>query len=131
MDHNAPTANSRSARRSYLVEPMPLEVKVWGEFACFTRPEMKVERVSYPVMTPSAARGVLEAIYWKPQIRYRIQRIGILQQGTQFTLLRNEIKSRQNAEAKGIQYALQLLHDPDGQVRKPGKGKTKQETAEE
>ena len=46
----------------------PLAVKLWGDFACFTRPEMKVERVSYPVMTPSAARGALEAIFWKPEI---------------------------------------------------------------
>ncbi|HAY22663.1 MAG TPA: type I-C CRISPR-associated protein Cas5, partial [Desulfobacterales bacterium] len=45
-----------------------LQVKVWGNWACFTRPEMKVERVSYPVMTPAAARGVLEAIFWKPEI---------------------------------------------------------------
>jgi CRISPR-associated protein Cas5d len=44
--------------------------KVWGDYACFTRPEMKVERVSYDIMTPSAARGVLEAIYWKPAIRW-------------------------------------------------------------
>ena len=45
----------------------PVEVKVWGEFACFTRPEMKVERVTYPVITPSAVRGMLEAIFWKPE----------------------------------------------------------------
>jgi len=74
----------------------PIDIKVWGEYACFTRPEFKVERVSYPVITPSAARGILEAIYWKPQFRYRVQAIGILKQGTQFALLRNEIKSRQS-----------------------------------
>jgi len=45
----------------------PVSVKVWGDFACFTRPEAKVERMTYPVMTPSAARGVLEAIFWKPE----------------------------------------------------------------
>jgi len=45
----------------------PVEVSVWGNCACFTRPEMKVEGVSYPAMTPSAARGVLEAIFWKLQ----------------------------------------------------------------
>ena len=47
----------------------PVEVRVWGDLACFTRPEMKVERVSYDVMTPSAARGILEAIFWKPEFR--------------------------------------------------------------
>ena len=45
----------------------PLLVKVWSDYACFTRPEFGAERVSYPVMTPSAARGVLEAIFWKPE----------------------------------------------------------------
>jgi CRISPR-associated protein Cas5d len=77
-----------------------IDLKVWGEYACFTRPEFKVERVSYPVMTPSAARGVLEAIYWKPQIRYRIQRIGVLEQGTQLALLRNEISGRQSERSE-------------------------------
>ncbi len=106
-----------------------LDLKVWGEYACFTRPEFKVERVSYPVMTPAAARGVLEAIYWKPQIRYRIQRIGILSLGTQFSLLRNEITSRQNKDAKGIDFAIQLLRDP--QKKKVHNSKTKVETADQ
>ena len=47
-----------------------VRLHVWGERACFTRPEMKVERVSYDVMTPSAARGILEAIHWKPAISW-------------------------------------------------------------
>ena len=50
-------------------------VKVWGPYACFTRPELKVERLSYPIMTPSAARGILEAIIWKPQMRWHVRRI--------------------------------------------------------
>ncbi|MGB9662322.1 MAG: type I-C CRISPR-associated protein Cas5c [Moorellaceae bacterium] len=70
-------------------------VKVWGDYACFTRPEFKVERVSYPVMTPSAARGVLEAIFWKPEFRYRVQAIGVLKLGTQTVILRNELSERQ------------------------------------
>jgi len=77
-----------------------LDIKVWGDYACFTRPEFKVERVSYPVMTPAAARGILEAIYWKPQIYYRIQRIGILNIGTHSSLLRNEISSRQKERSE-------------------------------
>ena len=48
---------------------MPIQVEVWGDYACFTRPEMKTERVSYDVMTPSAARGLLESIYWHPGLR--------------------------------------------------------------
>lgn len=72
----------------------PLEVKVWGEFACFTRPEMKVERVSYPMMTPSAARGVLEAIFWKPEFTWRVREIVVLNPITYFSILRNEVNTR-------------------------------------
>jgi CRISPR-associated protein Cas5d len=72
-----------------------IRVKVWGDYACFTRPEFKVERVSYPVITPSAARGILEAIFWKPEIRYEITAIGVLQLGTQMVILRNEVDRRQ------------------------------------
>jgi CRISPR-associated protein Cas5d len=68
-----------------------IKLQVWGPLACFTRPEMKVERVSYAAITPSAARGVLEAIYWKPQIRWIVQRIHVLNQ-IQFTnIRRNEV----------------------------------------
>jgi CRISPR-associated protein Cas5d len=55
-----------------------VEVKVWGKYACFTRPENKVERLSYPIITPSAAVGVLEAIYWKPEFRWEVTEIGVL-----------------------------------------------------
>lgn len=72
----------------------PLEVKVWGEFACFTRPEMKAERVSYPVMTPSAARGILEAIFWKPEFSWRIREIHVLKPIRHFSILRNEVNSK-------------------------------------
>lgn len=72
----------------------PLEVKAWGEYACFTRPEMKVERVSYPVMTPSAARGLLEAIFWKPEISWQIQEIWVLNDIRHVSILRNEVNHR-------------------------------------
>lgn len=68
-----------------------LEVKVWSDFACFTRPENKVERVSYEVMTPSAARGVLEAIMWRPQFTWRIQEIAVLKPIRRMSILRNEV----------------------------------------
>ncbi len=71
----------------------PVEVKVWGRWACFTRPEMKVERVSYPTMTPSAARGVLEAIFWKPQFTWAVQEIVVLKPIAYFSMLRNEVNS--------------------------------------
>ena len=74
----------------------PLEILVWGDFACFTRPEMKVERVSYPVMTPSAARGVLEAVFWKPEMRWLVREIQVLAPIRYFSILRNEVNSRQS-----------------------------------
>jgi CRISPR-associated protein Cas5d len=76
------------------VHSPPLEVKLWGTLACFTRPEMKVERVTYPVMTPSAARGVMEAIFWKPEISWRVEEIVLLSPIKYFSILRNEVKKR-------------------------------------
>jgi len=72
----------------------PVEIKVWGEFACFTRPEMKVERVTYPVMTPSAARGVLEAVFWKPEFTWNVREIEVLKPIRYFSILRNEVNGR-------------------------------------
>ena len=72
----------------------PVAVKVWGDFACFTRPEMKVERVSYPVMTPSAARGLLESIFWKPEFTWEIRSIAVLRPIRYFSVLRNEVKTK-------------------------------------
>jgi CRISPR-associated protein Cas5d len=80
-------------------EHPPLSVRVWGDMACFTRPEMKVERVSYPVMTPSAARGVLEAIFWKPEFRWRIMAIWVLKPIQYFSILRNEMNHVQSERA--------------------------------
>lgn len=67
---------------------------VWGERACFTRPEMKVERVSYDVITPSAARGILEAIHWKPAIRWVVDRIHVLKPIRFESIRRNEVASK-------------------------------------
>ena len=66
-------------------------LRVWGDNACFTRPEMKVERVSYDVMTPSAARGILEAILWKPAFRWVIQQIDVLKPIRWESVRRNEV----------------------------------------
>ena len=72
----------------------PIHLRVWGDLACFTRPEMKVERVSYPVITPSAARGLLEAILYKPQFRWRIHRIAVRRPVRFIAFRRNEVKSK-------------------------------------
>ncbi len=74
-----------------IVKSRPLRLKVWGENACFTRPEMKVERVSYDVMTPSAARGILEAILWKPALRWRVTQIDVLEPIRWESVRRNEV----------------------------------------
>lgn len=68
-------------------------LEVTGDFACFTRPEMKVERVSYDVITPSAARAVFEAVLWKPAIRWRIRKIEVLKPIRWISLRRNEVGS--------------------------------------
>ena len=71
-----------------------IKLKVWGDYACFSRPEMKVERVSYDVMTPSAARGVLEAIHFKPAIVWRIDRIHVLNPICFENIRRNEVAEK-------------------------------------
>jgi CRISPR-associated protein Cas5d len=74
---------------------MPMHcLEVWGDFACFTRPEMKVERVSYDVMPPSAARAIFEAILWRPSILWRIHRIEVLEPIRWLSFRRNEVGSK-------------------------------------
>lgn len=71
---------------------MSVLVEVWGDYACFSRPELKVERVSYDVMTPSAARGLIEAIYWHPGMRWIIDRIYVRKPIRFTNIRRNEVK---------------------------------------
>jgi CRISPR-associated protein Cas5d len=84
---------------------MTIHLHTWGDLACFTRPEMKVERVSYPVITPSAARGLLEAILYKPQFRWQIQRIAIRKPIRFLSFRRNEVKSRLSPRNPGPLFA--------------------------
>lgn len=69
-------------------------LECWGPYACFTRPEMKAERVSYDMMTPSAARGVVETLYWHPNVQYIIDQIDVLSPIEMMNLRRNELKSK-------------------------------------
>ena len=71
-----------------------VKVKVWGEYALFSRPEMKVERCSYDVITPSAARGILEAIYWHPGMKWVIDKIYVQKPVLFTSIRRNEVKSK-------------------------------------
>jgi len=73
-------------------------LEIWGDFACFSRPEMKVERYSYPVITPSAARGVFDAILWKPGVRWQPIRVELLEPPCYIALRRNEVKDKGPSE---------------------------------
>lgn len=74
-----------------------IRIECWGKYACFTRPEMKVERVSYDVMTPSAARGLVESIFWHPGLRYVIDEIDVMSPIRFTNVRRNEVKSKLSA----------------------------------
>ena len=78
---------------------MPICMEVWGKYACFTRPEMKTERVSFDIMTPSAARGLVEAVYWHPGIRWVVDRIHVLAPIRFTNIRRNEVKSTISARS--------------------------------
>ncbi len=78
-----------------MLDKQIIRVKVTADFACFTRPDLKVERMTYPCMTPSAARGVLDSILWKPEFKWYIRRILVLKQVKFFSIKRNEINSKQ------------------------------------
>lgn len=100
-----------------------IKIMVWGERACFTRPEMKVERVSYDVITPSAARGILEAIHWKPAIKWVVDRVQVLKPIRFESIRRNEVGSK--ISARNVTFAMNagstagLVHyvDQDRQQR--------------
>ena len=78
---------------------MSIRVETWGEYALFTRPEMKVERASYDVMTPSAARGILEAIFWHPGLKWQVDKIFVRAPIRFLNLRRNEVKATVNARS--------------------------------
>lgn len=100
-----------------------IKLKIWGERACFTRPEMKVERVSYDVITPSAARGILEAIHWKPALRWHVDRIHVLKPIRFESIRRNEVAGKtssanvKSAMKKGSIAGLGNAVDEDRQQR--------------
>lgn len=100
-----------------------IRLHVWGQHALFTRPELKVERYSFDVITPSAARGILEAIHWKPAIRWVIDRIHVLKPIRYQTIRRNEVGHKapagkiKQAMNRGDLAGLQLLVDEDRQQR--------------
>jgi CRISPR-associated protein Cas5d len=116
-------------------------IEIWGDFACFSRPELKVERFSYPVITPSAARGVLDAIFCKPnrdpreaQFRWRVTRIELLKPIAYIALRRNEVKEKINVGAverwmKGEEEPTPIFADGDrALLGTDEKGRTQRQT---
>jgi CRISPR-associated protein Cas5d len=105
-------------------------LEVWGDFACFSRPEMKVERFSYPLPTPSATRGIFEAIYVKPkEFRWQIERVELLSAPSYIALRRNEVKEKASVAtveqwAKGLKSAEPIWADGSGDE----KGRTQRQT---
>ena len=108
-------------------------LEVWGDLACFTRPEAKVERLSYPVITPSAARGIFDAIYWKPDENFywQLQRIEMLNFPRYIGLRRNEVKNKADNETTILGWASgkyppeALFADATGEE---AKGRTQRQT---
>ncbi len=97
-------------------------IEVKGDFACFTRPEMKVERVSYDVITPSAARAIFEAILWKPAIKWQITKIEVLKPIRWVNIRRNEVRStisgrNVSTAMNGGSVSLQILVEDERQQR--------------
>jgi len=118
------------------VKPTRFRIRVWGNFACFTRPEMKVERFSYPIITPSAARGILDAIYCKPiKFRWQLVKVEMLKPPRYIALRRNEVKERAPAErtirqwAEGTAQPQPILADADADITgSDAKGRTQRQT---
>lgn len=126
---------------------MSVLLRVWGDRACFTRPEFKAERVSYDVMTPSAARGIMESIYWHPGVTWKIEKIWVRKPVKFTNIRRNEFKNILNSSAvissmraktalpvceegrtqrntlalKDVEYYIQAYADVDGNVIPPWK----------
>ncbi len=112
------------------MKPKAQVLEVWGELACFSRPEMKVERFSYPVITPSAARGIFDAIYAKPsQFRWQIDRVEVLSRPSYIALRRNEVKEKVSVSLAGQWMTGKappkpILADSDGEAT----GRTQRQT---
>ncbi len=90
-------------------------IEVWGDYACFTRPEMKVERVSYDVITPSAARAVFEAIFWKPAIQWKVKKIEVLNPIRWISVRRNEIGKLMSPQSQQI-----FIDEPGSRQQRAG-----------
>lgn len=111
-------------------------LEVWGDFACYTRPELKIERFSYPVVTPSAARGIFDAIYWKrtKNFYWQMDRVELLKPPRYIALRRNEVKDKVSASSvagwmKGTSEPVPIFADGDADtLGTDQKGRTQRQT---
>lgn len=94
-----------------------VQAKIFGDYALFTRPEGKVERVSYEIMTPSAARGALEAIFWKPEFKYRIRKIATLKKPRFHSIVRNEVSKKASINKAFMSSPKEVFTDDMRQLR--------------
>lgn len=94
-----------------------VRMKVWGDAALFTRPEGKVERVSYPIMTPSAARGMLESIFWKPEFKYEVRSITALKPPKFQSIIRNEVENKASINKSFMENPVDRYVDDMRQLR--------------
>ena len=107
MDYNQQKPKFTPVHSSAENMSFGIRLHVFGDFACFTRPEMKAERCSYDTITPSAARGLLEAIYWKPQIRWAVDKIHVLRPIKFTSIRRNELGGKMSLDS-----AASAMKDP-------------------
>ncbi|MCL2717786.1 MAG: type I-C CRISPR-associated protein Cas5c [Lachnospiraceae bacterium] len=85
-----------------------VKFRVWGDYACFSRPELKVERVSYDIITPSAARGILDSIYWKPAIFWKIDKLHVINSIEFTNIRRNEV-----ADTASLSKVKKIMKNPE------------------
>jgi len=108
---------------------MAVSVKAWSDFACFTRPDAKVERMSYPVMTPTAAKGLLKSIFWKPEMAWEIDEIRVLRPIDYIRLTRRELKGKSQTQSSLDRtlrqtYALRdVAYEIVARIRRVGEGR--------
>lgn len=101
-----------------MLDDRVVRVKVTGDYACFTRPDLKVERMTYPCMTPSAARGVLDSILWKPEFQWYVRRILVLNPVRFMSIKRNEIKTKQSLSPIVIDEVMETTGKPKHRVQR-------------
>lgn len=101
-----------------MLDDRVVRVKVTGDYACFTRQDLKVERMTYPCMTPSAARGVLDAILWKPEFQWYVRRIIVLNPVRFMSIKRNEIKTKQANSPIVVDEVLETTGKPKHRVQR-------------